>query len=72
MMFALLCVAVFLGGWATGRWDLTGDHAGRFGGWLRGPRLLALCLCLVFAGALYVESTPATSRLLGPTLVEQP
>ena len=72
MALAFLCVAVFMGGWATGRWDLAAEHTGRFGAWLRGPRLLTLCLCLVFAGVLYLETTPASSRLLGPTLIEQP
>ncbi len=71
MTFALLCVAMFLGGWATGRWDILGEHAGRFGDVLRGPRLLAVCVCLVFAGALYLVHTPASSRLLVPTLEQR-
>ncbi len=70
MALAALCVIVFLGGWATGRWDLGVEHADGFRTRLHGLRLLALCLCLVFAGGLYLHTTPAASRLLGPAIVE--
>lgn len=72
MTLAFLSAAVFLAGWVTGRWDLAAEHRGRLGTWLRGPRLLAFCVCLMFVGVLYLEMTPATSRLLGPALLEQP
>ena len=72
MVLALLCVGVFLGGWATGRWDLLVDRRAGLGAWLRGRRLLTLCACLVFAGVLYLEATPAATRLLGPVLLQQP
>ncbi len=72
MAVAWLCVGVFVAGWATGRWDLLAEHRGTFAGWLRGPRLLTVCVCLVFAAVLYLDATPVGSRLLGPALVEQP
>ena len=71
MGLALFCVAVFVAGWVTGRWDIIAERTDRVGAWLRGPRLLVLCGCLVFAGALYVQNTPSTLRLLGPSLLEQ-
>ena len=69
MELALLSVATFTAGWATGRWDFSTEN--QRPSWLRGLRLLAVCVCLVFAGAVYLELTPATSRLLGPVLLEE-
>ncbi len=72
MALAFLSVAVFLAGWATGRWDLLAEHRGGIQTWLQGAPLLTLCACLVFLGVLYLEMTPAAFRLLGPALLEQP
>lgn len=72
MTLAFLSVSVFLAGWATGRWDLLAEHRGRFETRLQGPLLLTVCACLVFVGMLYLETTPAVSRLLGPALLQRP
>ncbi len=69
MALAFLSVAIFTAGWATGRWDFSAEN--QRPSWLRGLRLLAVCVCLVFAGAVYLEMTPAASRLLGPVLLEE-
>jgi hypothetical protein len=68
---ALLCVATFVAGWATGRWDLLAVARRGIPSWLQGPWLLALCAGIVFVVVLYLGETPPTSRLLGPALLEQ-
>ena len=69
---ALLCVATFVAGWATGRWDLLAVARRGIPSWLQGPWLLALCAGIVFVAVLYLGATPLSSRLLGPALLEQP
>ena len=68
MVIALGCVTLFVAGWVTGRWDFVTERREGFAAWLRGPRLLALCVCLVFAGTLYVQHTPPARLLLAPAL----
>ena len=69
MAVAWLCVGMFAAGWWTGRLDLLAEPRDHLD-WLRGPRLLIVCVCLVFAGVLYLDAIPVGSRLVGPTLLE--
>ena len=67
-----LLVIMFASGWACGRLDLLAPEPDSRPHWLRGNRLLLVCAALVLAGSLYLQNTAGGTRLIGPSIVEQP